>query len=158
MESGTIENCPTRLTPPPGQPRYPAIKATHEETVMPTKILFASSAPDIIQDMRDMTPDGYELTVAAPGSAEFNAALADAEYLLGNVQGMNDAFYRSAPKLRLVQLVSAGYDHVDLDAARRAGMPVSNNGGANSRAVAEHSILLMLAVLRRLVPQHEMTS
>ncbi len=125
---------------------------------MPTKILFASTAADIIKDMRDMTPDGYELIVAAPGSAEFNTALADTEYLLGNVQGMNDAFYRSAPRLKLIQLVSAGYDHVDLAAARKAQVPVSNNGGANSRAVAEHSILLMLAVYRRLVPQHEMTS
>ena len=64
---------------------------------------------------------------------------------------MDDAFYRAAPKLRLVQLFSAGYNHVDLDAARRAGVLVSNNGGANSRAVAEHTILLMLAVYRRLV-------
>ena len=67
-------------------------------------------------------------------------------------------FYRAAPRLRLVQLFSAGYNHVDLEAARRAGVLVANNGGANSRAVAEHTILLMLAVYRRLVPQHEMTS
>jgi len=71
---------------------------------------------------------------------------------------MDDAFYRAAPKLRLVQLFSAGYDRVDLAAARRAGVLVANNGGANSRAVAEHTILLMLAVYRRLVPQHEMTA
>ncbi len=58
----------------------------------------------------------------------------------------------------LAQLFSAGYDHVDLDAARRAGVVVANNGGANSRAVAEHTILLMLAVYRKLVPQHTMTS
>ncbi len=125
---------------------------------MPTKILFVSTAPDIIQDMRDMAPAGYDLIVAAPGSAEYTAALGDTEYLLGNVQGMNDAFYKAAPSLRLIQLISAGYDHVDLEAARRAAVPVCNNGGANSRAVAEHTILLMLAVYRRLVPQHEMTS
>jgi len=35
---------------------------------------------------------------------------------------------------------------------------VANNGGANSRAVAEHTILLMLAVYRRLVHQHAMTA
>jgi phosphoglycerate dehydrogenase-like enzyme len=96
--------------------------------------------------------------VAAPGSAGYTAALGDTEYLLGNVEGMDDAFYRTASRLRLVQLLSAGYDRVDLDAARRAGVLVANNGGANSRAVAEHTILLMLAVYRRLVPQHEMTA
>jgi phosphoglycerate dehydrogenase-like enzyme len=125
---------------------------------MPSKILFTSTADAIVQDARDLTPAGFELLVASPGSAAYTAALPEAEYLIGNVQGMNDAFYRTAARLRLVQLVSAGYDHVDLDAARRAGVPVCNNGGANSRAVAEHTILLMLAVYRRLVPQHEMTS
>ena len=40
------------------------------------------------------------------------------------------------------------------EAARRAGVPISNNGGANSVAVAEHALLLMLAVSRRLIWQH----
>jgi phosphoglycerate dehydrogenase-like enzyme len=125
---------------------------------MPSKVLFANTNPETIQEAREMAPPGFELVVAAPGSAGYAAALGDAEYLLGNVEGMDDAFYRTASRLRLVQLFSAGYDRVDLDAARRAGVLVANNGGANSRAVAEHTILLMLAVYRRLVPQHEMTA
>ncbi len=67
---------------------------------------------------------------------------------------MGGEFFRSAPKLKLVQLLSAGYDHVDVEAARKAGVPVANNGGANAIAVAEHTILLMLAVLKRLVRLH----
>ena len=67
---------------------------------------------------------------------------------------MDDAFYTSAPNLKLVQLLSAGYDRCDIEAARRAGVPICNNGGANSTAVSEHAILLMLAVCRRLVWQH----
>src|ERR1700679_2288706 len=63
-----------------------------------------------------------------------------------------------APRRRLVRLFRGGCDRVDLAAARRAGVLVANNGGANSRAVAEHAILLMLAVYRKLVPQHEMTA
>src|SRR5207247_5743441 len=59
-----------------------------------------------------------------------------------------------APKLRLVQLLSAGYDRVDVEAARKAGVPVANNGGANAVAVAEHTLRLMLAVLKRLVRLH----
>src|SRR2546425_8686788 len=59
-------------------------------------------------------------------------------------------FFRSAPKLKLVQLLSAGYDHVDVEAARKARVPVANNGGANAIAVAEHTLMLMLAVLKRL--------
>jgi phosphoglycerate dehydrogenase-like enzyme len=43
---------------------------------------------------------------------------------------------------------------VDIEAARKAGVPVSNNGGANAIAVAEHTIMLMLAVLKRVVKFH----
>jgi phosphoglycerate dehydrogenase-like enzyme len=125
---------------------------------MSSKVLLVATLAETVQDAQEMLPPGFELVVAAPGSAGYAAALAEAEYLLGNVRGMDDAFYRAAPRLRLVQLFSAGYDHVDLEAARRALVPVANNGGANSRAVAEHSILLMLAVYRRLVHQHEMTA
>ena len=67
---------------------------------------------------------------------------------------MGGEFFRSAPKLRLVQLTSAGYDRVDVEAARKAGVPVSNNGGANAIAVAEHTLMLMLAVLKRVVRFH----
>ena len=125
---------------------------------MSSKILLINASAEIVQEAREMTPPGFELVAAAPGSADYTAALPEAEYLLGNVEHMDDGFYRAAPRLRLVQLFSAGYDRVDLDAARRAGVPVANNGGANSRAVAEHTILLMLAVYRRLVPQHAMTA
>jgi len=67
---------------------------------------------------------------------------------------MGGEFFRSAPKLKLVQLLSAGYDRVDVEAARKAKVPVANNGGANAIAVSEHAILLMLAVLKRLVSFH----
>src|SRR5207344_366953 len=62
--------------------------------------------------------------------------------------------YRTAPSLRLHQLLSAGYDDVDLEAARRAKVPVSNNGGANAISVAEHAMMLMLTVSRRVISQH----
>ena len=53
-----------------------------------------------------------------------------------------------------MQLTSAGYDRVDLEAARKAKVLVANNGGANSVAVAEHAVMLMLAVLKKLVYHH----
>ena len=62
---------------------------------------------------------------------------------------MGNDFFRAAPNLKLVQLTSAGYDQVDPEAAKKAKVPVSNNGGANAIAVAEHAIMLMLAVYKR---------
>jgi phosphoglycerate dehydrogenase-like enzyme len=90
------------------------------------------------------------------GSAELHAAMPEADYLIGlGDASMNDAFYARAKKLKLVQLLSAGYDRCDIEAARRAGVPICNNGGANSVAVAEHTLMLMLAVCRRLIWQHQ---
>ena len=67
---------------------------------------------------------------------------------------MEEPFYRAAPRLKLVQLLSAGYDDVDIEAARRAKVPVANNGGANAISVAEHALMLMLTVSRRVIWQH----
>lgn len=105
--------------------------------------------------MRELSPSGFTVVHARPNSPEWSKALADAEYLVGLGEAkMDDAFYRAAPKLKLIQLLSAGYDRVDIEAARRAGIPVCNNGGANAIAVAEHTLMLMLAVSRRLFWQH----
>jgi phosphoglycerate dehydrogenase-like enzyme len=122
---------------------------------MTTKILFAPSQPDAILDIaRSLTPPGFELVVADPGTPAFYQEAADAEYYLGLARQMGGEFFRATPKLKLVQLLSAGYDRVDVEAARKAGVPVANNGGANAIAVAEHTLMLMLAVLKRLVRFH----
>ena len=119
------------------------------------KILFAPKQPDAVVDIaRSMTPPGFELIVVDPGTPEFYKEATDAEYYLGLARQMGGEFFRSAPKLKLVQLLSAGYDRVDVEAARKAKVPVANNGGANAIAVSEHAVLLMLAVLKRLVSFH----
>ena len=119
------------------------------------KIIVADNPLNEMTIARDLLPPSLDAVMAKHGSPEFDAALADAECLVGFGDGtMDDAFYKRAPKLKLVQLLSAGYDRIDIEAARRAGVPVCNNGGANSTAVAEHAILLMLAVSRRLTWQH----
>ncbi len=122
---------------------------------MAAKILFAPRQPDVILDIaRSLMPPGFELVVVDPGSPEFYQAAGDAEYYLGLARQMGGEFFRAVPKLRLVHLLSAGYDRVDVEAARKAGVPVANNGGANAIAVAEHTLMLMLAVLKRLVRLH----
>src|SRR2546422_6201351 len=92
---------------------------------MAKKILFAPKQPEVIVTMaKAMTPAGYELVMADPGTPEFIQAAGDAEYYLGLARRMGGEFFRSAPNLKLVQLLSAGYDHVDVEAARKAGVPV----------------------------------
>lgn len=108
---------------------------------------------------RELAPASIDLVLAQQGTSTFDAALPDAQYMIcyPNVQ-MPDKFYKSAPKIKLVQLLSAGYDAVDIEAARRAKVPVSNNGGANAISVAEHAVMLMLTTARRVVWQHASVS
>jgi D-3-phosphoglycerate dehydrogenase len=57
----------------------------------------------------------------------------------------------AAPKLKIVARHGTGYDAVDLAAAARRGVLVTNTPGANAEAVADHTVGLMLAALRHLV-------
>ena len=63
---------------------------------------------------------------------------------------MTAATIEQAPRLRLIQKLGVGVDTIDLEAARARGIAVCNMPGANTRAVAELTLLLMLATLRRL--------
>jgi phosphoglycerate dehydrogenase-like enzyme len=60
------------------------------------------------------------------------------------------AMAEKMPNLRLVQTFSAGTDYLDKTALAELGVDVSNNGGANAVAVAEHAIGLMFSVNRKL--------
>ena len=123
---------------------------------MPTKIVLSPRLPDALVDAaRSLLPPGYELAVVAQEPGDLLPAMADAEYFVGFARtSLGPEFYRAAPRLKLVQLISAGYDRVDIEAARRARVPVANNGGANSISVAEHTLMLMLAVAKKLAWQH----
>jgi phosphoglycerate dehydrogenase-like enzyme len=136
-----------------GELHYPGAIDAQEEIV--AKIITPPQAPPIMEIARELLPPGMELVVADPSKPEFYDAAVDADYYLGSPRtGIGNEFFRAAPKLKLVQLTSAGYDRVDLEAARKAKVPVANNGGANSVAVAEHAVMLMLAVLKKLVYHH----
>jgi phosphoglycerate dehydrogenase-like enzyme len=136
--------------------RSEAISRIEGET-MPQRIIMPSQVgEEIIEVAREVMPSGFELVVVPFGTAEFAAALKDTDYYIGSPRFLlGPEFYHGAPKLKLVQLFSAGYNTLDLEAARAARVPICNNGGSNATAVAEHAMLLMLAVARKLTWQHE---
>jgi len=126
---------------------------------MGPRIILVPPSAEAGEMAREMAPGGFELVLARSSGPELTAQLAEAEYFIcyPNVK-MEEPFYRAGRKLRLVQLLSAGYDNVDLEAARRAKVPVCNNGGANGISVAEHAMMLMLTVARKVVWQHDNVS
>jgi D-3-phosphoglycerate dehydrogenase len=60
------------------------------------------------------------------------------------------AVFAACPKLRLVSVWGTGTDHVDLPAAARHGVTVTNTPGVSAISIAEHALGLLLAVARRL--------
>ncbi len=56
----------------------------------------------------------------------------------------------AAPRLKLIQKIGIGVNTINLEAAKARGIPVCNLPGTNSRAVAELTLAMMLAALRRL--------
>ncbi len=57
---------------------------------------------------------------------------------------------RAAPKLSVIGVASVGIDRIDVDAATRAGVMVVNAPTGNTIAAAEHTMALMLALLRHI--------
>ncbi|MBL8554856.1 MAG: 2-hydroxyacid dehydrogenase [Phenylobacterium sp.] len=82
--------------------------------------------------------------------AAFARQIADAEVLLHVLKPVTAGMIGGAPRLRLIQKLGVGVNTIDLEAARAAGVAVSNMPGTNSQAVAEMALALMLSVLRRL--------
>ena len=123
---------------------------------MPRILTPATHSEETLQIAYDLLSPGWELVMASHGRPEFYDILKDTEYYIGGGQFPHGPdFYQRAPKLRIIQTLSAGYNTYDLEAARAAGVPICNNGGANSTAVAEHAMMLMLAVSRKLIWAHE---
>jgi phosphoglycerate dehydrogenase-like enzyme len=123
----------------------------------PRIVVVPPSFAEIGEIAREMAPAGFDTAIVSAGEAASAAAAAEYVVCYPSLK-MPDAFYRAAPKLRLVQLLSAGYDDVDLEAARRAKVPLANNGGANAISVSEHTMMLMMAVSRRVIWQHNNVS
>ena len=63
---------------------------------------------------------------------------------------VNEALLEGSPHLLAVSTYGAGYDTVDVPACTRAGVCVFNQTGSNARAVAEHTLGLMLGLAKRL--------
>ena len=59
---------------------------------------------------------------------------------------------RAYPRLRVVAEFGTGYDAIDLDAARRLGIAVTNVAGYCTEEVADHTLALALTVARRIEP------
>lgn len=81
--------------------------------------------------------------------AELAADLADADALIvRSATKVTADLLAAAPKLRIIGRAGSGVDNIDMPAASGRGVLVVNAPGANSIAVAEHALALMLSLAR----------
>jgi D-3-phosphoglycerate dehydrogenase len=93
---------------------------------------------------------GFTFTLVEEVSVEsYLPHLAEADAVVIRTQPMTAETIALAPNLKIVSRHGVGYDSVDVKALTSRGIPLCIVGDVNSRAVAEHTLMLMLAVARR---------
>ena len=96
-------------------------------------------------------------TINDPGSEELKTELAQADIIIGDYTfkvPITAEMVDLMANVKLVAQPSTGYDHIDLGACRRKGIPVTNIGGANAISVAEHALAVALVLLKRIGYAH----
>jgi phosphoglycerate dehydrogenase-like enzyme len=119
---------------------------------MPRVLLIDPLPPPVVERLRPSFPASVGFDVVPTSSEEDLAQYGtEAEILLVIHRKVDARLLSFVPRVRLVQRVGVGYDNLDLDALQAAGVVAAYTPGANAAAVAEHTILLMLALLKRFV-------
>ena len=90
-------------------------------------------------------------TLHDPPPAQFHAALKDADAVLCWLERMDQAALDAAPRLKVCARYGVGFDSVDVPACTARGVAVMVANGSNDLSVAEHAMMLMLAIARRAV-------
>jgi phosphoglycerate dehydrogenase-like enzyme len=117
---------------------------------MPRVLLIDPTPLPLVERIRPMFPAGADLDVVPTYSEEDLARhAAETEILLVVHRKVDARLLSILPRVRFVQRIGVGYDNLDLEELQAAGVVAAYTPGANAVAVAEHTILLMLALLKR---------
>ncbi len=115
-------------------------------------LLHHNPSPGLRAHLNTVVPGWVTLDFADPADRDgFRRKLAGAEVLWHVLEPLGRDDIAAAPALKLIQKIGVGVNTIDLDAARDAGVAVSNMPGSNSAAVAETTLMLMLMACRRAV-------
>ena len=117
------------------------------------KVLFLTErSPRHQEDALNAAPAGLRVTMLRqPKEQVLLREIADAEFLISERAGeVDDALLAAAPNLRLIQRLGSLVYDIDLGAAQRAGVMVALWPVLSCVMVAEHMVMQMLALAKRL--------
>ncbi|MBM4315144.1 MAG: lactate dehydrogenase [Deltaproteobacteria bacterium] len=120
---------------------------------MPKVLFFSGQREEVGNIFCEMAPEGFEASWRPHDlkDDEKKDLIKDVEFLVLHPGAIAGGVLTEGRSLRLIQLLSAGYDKMDLALAAKLGIPVATNGGANAWAVAEHSVAMLLALYKRIL-------
>ncbi len=126
----------------------------------PPKILWLWTG--VVDKTQEFFPP-QEVEIVTPGKnmalndeEKLKLLLADADFLVvRRYWKITKDTIHAARRLRLIQIASLTYDNIDIDAAREAHIPIANMAMAIDSGVAEHTIMLVLALSRNLMKVHQ---
>jgi phosphoglycerate dehydrogenase-like enzyme len=108
-------------------------------------------APAVREVVRRTAPPELDLHFATSyEEAEQMALVEGAEIILAGWAAVTAPMLAHAQRLRFIEKWGIGVDRIDIEAARRKGIPLAITAGSNAVPVAELTIGLILGVYRRL--------
>lgn len=110
--------------------------------------------PDVTVEQELLAKAGAELTVATGSRADVLQAAGRADALLNTYFGFDAASFEYLNRCAIIARYGIGVDNIDLNAARAAGVAVTNVPDYCVEEVAAHTIGLMLSLVRRIPEGH----
>lgn len=119
-----------------------------KKVLVATQKPFAAAAVEGIRSVIEAA--GYELALLEKyGSVdELIGAVKDADALIVRSDKVTSEVIAAAPALKIVVRAGAGYDNLDLEACKGAGVIAMNTPGQNANAVAELAVAMMIFMAR----------
>jgi phosphoglycerate dehydrogenase-like enzyme len=114
------------------------------------RVIFHYAAGPALSARLAALPDLSVTVCSESDDTKLMELLPEADVLWHVLKPATAAMMARAPKLRLIQKIGVGVNTIDLEAAKERGIAVCNMPGTNARAVAELTLALMLATVRRL--------
>ncbi len=118
------------------------------KVLIATQKPFAAAAVKGISEILEGAGHEVVLLEKYQEQSDLVSAAADVEALIVRSDKVTAEVLENAKKLKIVVRAGAGYDNVDLEAAKAHGVVVENTPGQNSNAVAELAIAMMIYMCR----------
>jgi D-3-phosphoglycerate dehydrogenase / 2-oxoglutarate reductase len=134
------------------------LKPLHECKILVTPTSFGKDDPGLKHRLEAAVGEVIYNSYGRPlKSAEIQPLIRDCDGFIAGLDEINAAAIQAGTNLKVIARYGVGIDRVDLEAATRQGIVVTNTPGANSVAVAELTIGLILALARQLCHANQVT-